>query len=205
MKYVFIVNVPYIASDRPPQEFKLRYGRRKETISLGHGMSYERGNVLMDDKAEGPRGRNKREEPSLELIGQPSRLRMLFGDYLGDDWKGKEMSATYYDCLGISFSRSTLKTIENHTPTSKINNSTTMIDLKEIINSINSADSGASKEALFKLKPHSDGYKKQRLLKAQDTKTLIEHINRLTLQGLPPTKAIRTRADSPAWIAPFYN
>ena len=85
---------------------------------------------------------------------------------------------------------------QNYTPASKIHNSTTTMDLKDTISSIDSADIGASNEAQFELQAHrstvwrrergittsrAEGYEKQCLLKAQDTKTLIEHINHLTL------------------------
>ena len=79
------------------------------------------------------------------------------------------------------------------------------MDCKEIIGSIVLLPPTEQNELLFKLNGHHstvwrrqrgitsskhEGYEKQRLLKAQDTEALVEHINRLTLQGLPPTKAI---------------
>ena len=79
------------------------------------------------------------------------------------------------------------------------------MDLKEIINSIASLPPAEQNESQIKPNEYRstawrrqkgitsekhEGYEKQRLLRAQDTETLIEHINRLTLRGLPPTKAM---------------
>lgn len=76
---------------------------------------------------------------------------------------------------------------------------------EEKISSIVSPSLSEQDESQFKLNEHRstvwrrqngitgskhEGYERQRLLKDQDTKTLVEHINRLTLQGLPPTKAM---------------
>ena len=79
------------------------------------------------------------------------------------------------------------------------------MDLKEIINSIASLPPAEQNESQIKPNEYRstawrrqkgitsekhEGYEKQRLLRAQDTEALIEHINRLTLRGLPPTKAM---------------